>query len=62
MRHEVWPIICNLKVLKSEASYFYDELIIKENWISEEEIKKDVIRTFQDNIFFIRPVGKVKCF
>lgn len=59
MRYEVWPTVCNLKGLKTDSNYFYDELIQKENWVSEEDIKKDVIRTFQDNLYFIRKVGKV---
>lgn len=58
MRQEVWPIICNLKGIKNDSHFFYDELVAKENWVFEEEIKKDVVRTFQDNIFFIRDVGK----
>lgn len=59
MRFEVWPTVCNLRGLKSESKFFYDDLILKENWLTEEEIKKDVIRTYQNNIFFMNSVGKV---
>lgn len=60
MRFEVWPIVCNLKGVKTDSNFFYDELIQKENWVTEEDIRKDVIRTFQDNVYFIRDVGKVR--
>lgn len=58
MRHEVWPLICNLKGIKTDSHLFYDELLGKENWACEEEIRKDVTRTFQNNIFFLQHVGK----
>ena len=59
LRHEVWPLICNIKGMKTSSNMFYDELIAKENWIFEADIKKDVDLTFQNNIFFSREVGKV---
>ena len=58
MRQEVWPIVANLKSIKNDSHYFYDELIAKENWVYQDEIMKDVVVTFKDNIFFIRDVGK----
>lgn len=57
MRHEVWPIVCNLKSIKAESYLYYDELVQRDNWLHEEEIKKDVVRTFQTNMFFKRGIG-----
>lgn len=59
MRVEVWPIICNFKALKNEYHFFYDELLQKETVMHQHEIHKDVDRTYQNNIHYLRGAGKV---
>ena len=59
LRHLIWPIICDFESLKKEVKFIYFHLIEASQYPCEEEINKDVIRTFAENIYFKRGVGKV---
>lgn len=60
LRHIVWPILCDFGGLKKEMKFNYDHFIEASEYPCEEQIEVDVRRTFGDNIFFSRGIGKVK--